>query len=113
MKQFIDGYIEALLFAETDDNDEPLDRNYTVEYFAPETLATIEAECNRFIELADGLITPAEYTEAGRDFYLTRQGHGCGFWDGDWSEHGDKLTAISEEFGQTWYYIGDDGKIYS
>lgn len=36
------------------------------------------------------------------DFFLTRNGHGSGFWDGDYKE-GDKLTEIAKSFGQ------DDG----
>jgi hypothetical protein len=36
---------------------------------------------------------------AGSDFHYTRNGHGAGFWDGDWEEHGDTLTAMSRPYG--------------
>ena len=50
---------------------------------------------------------------AGHDFWLTRNGHGCGFWDGDWTEPAaTKLTESAENFGDYDLYIGDDGKIY-
>lgn len=33
---------------------------------------------------------------AGRDYHYTSQGHGCGFWDGDWGKFGDALTNATE-----------------
>ena len=32
----------------------------------------------------------------GFDLYMTSHGHGVGFWDGDWGEAGDALTAIAK-----------------
>jgi hypothetical protein len=32
---------------------------------------------------------------AGHDLWLTSQGHGAGFWDGDWPTYGDMLTGLS------------------
>jgi len=49
----------------------------------------------------------------GHDLWLTRNGHGCGFWDGDWPDpEGDKLTELSKELGEVWIYVGDDNLIY-
>lgn len=53
----------------------------------------------------------------GHDFALTRNGHGCGFWD---REHeglpkfiGDALTRVCQKkFNECDLYIGDDGKVY-
>ena len=53
----------------------------------------------------------------GHDFALTRNGHGCGFWDRD-SEGlpkflGDALTRVChKKFHECDLYIGDDGKAY-
>jgi hypothetical protein len=33
------------------------------------------------------------------DFFLTRNGHGAGFWDGDY-KNGEKLTEIAKSFGE-------------
>jgi hypothetical protein len=50
---------------------------------------------------------------AGHDFWLTRNGHGCGFWDGDWPEPAATiLTNASNACGECDLYIGDDGRIY-
>ena len=32
----------------------------------------------------------------GSDLYMTSHGHGCGFWDGDWSHIGDSLTELAK-----------------
>ena len=39
------------------------------------------------------------YHDAGGDFHLTRNGHGAGFWDGGWPEHGDELTELAKPYG--------------
>lgn len=40
------------------------------------------------------------FSQAGHDFHLTRNGHGCGFWDGDWPEpQGTVLTSWANTFG--------------
>ena len=44
--------------------------------------------------------------------FRSREGHGCGFWDGDWPITGDILTKASEAYGEMYLYVGDDGKIY-
>jgi len=114
-KAFLDQYIETALWSSNDESDdqggEPLDRNYTRDDLAPETLDAMKADCLAFVDLADELLD-LEYSQAGHDFWLTRNGHGAGFWDGDWPEHGDKLTEISKGFGEANLYIGDDGLIY-
>lgn len=49
----------------------------------------------------------------GHDFWLTRAGHGAGFWDGDLPEElGERLTQASKAAGNREPYIGDDGLIY-
>jgi hypothetical protein len=49
----------------------------------------------------------------GHNFWLTRNGHGAGFWGSDdyTNEVGDILSKISEKFGEVDIYIGDDGKV--
>ncbi len=36
---------------------------------------------------------------AGHDLWLTRRGHGCGFWDRGLGALGDRLTAYAEGMG--------------
>ena len=45
------------------------------------------------------------------DFWLTRNGHGTGFWDGDYPETGDRLTELAKKFGECNLYVTDDNEI--
>lgn len=108
-------------------NPEPLDKNYGPENIAPETLSGMVADCAKFQAEAGELIREAiatgevkcgpdfdELERAGHDFWLTRCGHGAGFWDGDWPEpFAAKLTKAAHAFGNVDLYVGDDGKIYA
>ena len=122
-EEFIAAYIEAALFSTNDESTpsggEPLDLNYDTDDLAPETRAAFETDCDAFIATLSLPWVPEEDRKidsghAGHDFWLTRCGHGAGFWDGDYpEEQGQRLTEICEKFGEVWLYVGDDGKIYS
>jgi hypothetical protein len=105
--EFVRGYILCMRWADLEDSERPL---------APETEDEIYSDCNRFLNAAPDLM-PDEMEQAGHDFWLTRQGHGAGFWDGDWdigddTTRADLLTAAAQAVGECWPYIGDDGYIY-
>jgi hypothetical protein len=106
------AYIECALWTSTDDDGEPLDGTYSVEDIAPESLASIVEDCDAFQE-SHGDDLGDDDDRAGQDFWLTRNGHGAGFWDGDWEEPAaTRLTDSAEAYGSSDLYIGDDGKVY-
>ena len=52
------------------------------------------------------------FCQAAHDFWLTRNGHGAGFWDGDWEhEAGERLTADSKRFGEVSIYSNDHNEL--
>ena len=124
IKDFTLGYIECALWSARGEDGEPLDSNQDgADALAPETLARIEQDCAAFV--AANKSDLAKYTErwplsqyhsasecAGHDFWLTRVGHGAGFWDRGFGELGERLTDSSEKFGELNLYVGDDGKLY-
>lgn len=125
LDEFTWAYIEAALWSTNDESNEqggnPLDDNYGAEDIAPATLKAMVADCKRFQEENAADIATGDdrtgYTaveHAGHDFWLTRNGHGCGFWDGDWPEEaGGRLTRACEAFGEINLYVSDDdGVIY-
>lgn len=59
----------------------------------------------------EGTTVERQAAMAGHDFWLTRNGHGAGFWDGDWP-NGDTLTDKAKTYGEANLYVGDDGKLY-
>jgi hypothetical protein len=123
--EFTNGYLGCALWSSTDDNDTPLDSGHTVDDLAPDAIAKAVEDCERFQRENASLLETAygEYahygnhhgtaeSRAGHDFWLTRNGHGAGFWDGDLPKSGDSLTAAAKQYGESSPYVGDDGLIY-
>jgi|SRR5882672_618798 len=81
------AYIAAALWSSTDesrdDGGDPLDRNYGPADCSEELRMAISADCKAFLAAHYDDIA-SDLAQAGHDFWLTRNGHGCGFWDGDW-----------------------------
>ena len=123
LQSSISAHIDALLWSECDENSEPFDKNYSARDIDADTIAGLCADCAAFLARceAEGLADfdalilrrPDDDADvsAGHDFLLTRNGHGAGFWDGDWKE-GEALTAIADSFPGIALYVGDDGKVY-
>jgi hypothetical protein len=110
--RFFSSYKQCAMWAEND-NETPLDQ--TSHVLAPETLTKMEADCKAFFNQNLDLIENdgGRWGDAGHDFWLTRNGHGCGFWDGDWpASLGDLLTEKCKAFGACELYVAD-GKIYT
>ena len=111
---FTHAYIEAMFFTESGDIGLPLNdvvySDISLE-FAKQTAEDIA----EFKERA-GILIEEHPSQAGHDFWLTRNGHGSGFWDRK-EVYGEPdyqiLSRIAEdEFCQIHPYVGDDGKIY-
>ncbi len=114
-QEFFDSYVETALWSSTDesrdDGGDPLDDNYGPEDIAPKTLEEMKKDCRDFLDENWELIDLA-YSSAGHDFWLTRNRHGAGFWDGDW-KYGDELTKSAHAYGSVDLVVGQDGLIYS
>jgi hypothetical protein len=125
---FLRAYIGCALWSSTGPEEEPhacenLDDLFSAEDIAPECLESMRADCDDFIAAnADDLrdycekMSSEEWSgedRAGHDFWLTRNGHGAGFWDRGLGELGDRLADAARVYGEVYLYPGDDGKIYS
>lgn len=124
LDSFTLAYIECALWSSGDDNGVPLDSDHTVSDLAPDTLRKMVSDCARFQEQNVEYIAwdnlryfPHRYStqeKAGHDFWLTRNHHGAGFWDGDWTEpSATKLTDAAHAMGEFNLYVGDDSLIYA
>ena len=118
------AYLECALWAsvhfesEHDDQGTPFD-----EVDAPfnecakkEMFAEFEDFCalaNQELEKAGIEECPLDDSQVGHDFWLTRNGHGTGFWDRGIGKAGDILTECAKSYGSLDLYLGDDGEIYS
>jgi hypothetical protein len=126
LDEFTRAYIECALWSTNDESDEqggdPLDENYTIQDLSPACLKKMTDDCAKFQRAHAAELVDENYLHVnkfsaleigGHDFWLTRNGHGAGFWDGDWKKDvGEALTAASKKYGEVNLYVGDDGKIH-
>lgn len=118
LDSFTKAYIESALWSSTTDDDEPLDRNYDIDDIHHDTIKEMAKDCKQFqfdnAKLLQQAYQNPAYTEAnaGHDFWLTRNGHGAGFWDRGLGTVGKLLTDASKGYGEYDLYVGDDGFIY-
>jgi len=110
--KFFAGYVDAALWSSFDDQGNPLDENFGQRDISSETLRKMGEDVWKFWIDNDELIS-SDPEQAGQDFWLTRNGHGAGFWDGGWpGDVGKRLTDAAHAYGEFGLYVGDDGKIH-
>ncbi|MBK9390516.1 MAG: hypothetical protein IPN68_10080, partial [Bacteroidetes bacterium] len=119
----LDSYLETALWSSTDESDpsggDPLDKNYDISDIESETVEKAKKDLELFFDKCSekypGILDQYDDEQIGHDFWLTRNGHGAGFWDGDYEEtpgDGKKLTEIAKTFKEVNLYVGDDGQIH-
>lgn len=116
-------YLRCALWASVDEDGEPLDNGNDISDIASCAVQASRESIEDFLNLlhAEGVQWGKYWTfeQFGHDYFLTRNGHGTGFWDRasiDDEEKraiGDTLTKWSETMGSVDFYPGDDGKVYS
>lgn len=76
----------------------PLDEKYCVDDISTEFKEQSQKDYDKFYALAQNLFEEDEldFETIGHDFWLTRNGHGAGFWDGDY-RRGKELTKIVKD----------------
>ena len=92
-------YLETALWSTTiGDTDTALDRHFDPSDVDEESRGRCQRDLDAFYKLAGDLLEDdPNHDNWPHDFWLTRTGHGAGFWDGDYV-HGDALTAIAGRF---------------
>lgn len=117
LDEFYDQYVETALWSSTETDEDGndlgnLDDNYDADDLTDEAKASMRADCKAFL-IDNAELIGDRYSDAGHDFWLTRNGHGAGFWDGDWSqEAGKALTAASKAYGTSDIMPDDSGKLH-
>ena len=102
------AYITCALWSSTDDDGEPLD-DYDLREDAHETM---RADVANFVTSCSDLdLSEMDAEQFGHDFWLTRNGHGAGFWDRGLGELGDILTERCKPYGECNLYVDDGGEV--
>lgn len=120
-------YINTALWSSVGDD---ITDEHGVDDLAPEALERMRADCAAFYAANAEAIhcegapqardfdstaseSEREAAMAGYDFWLTRNGHGAGFWDGDWPEPAaTALNRAATVYPTQGLYVGDDGQIH-
>ncbi len=119
------AYLGAIEFTDFGDVDQPPKGSN----FSPQAVYDALGVCSQFLAKFSPLIEQAidqhqfSYEQAGHDFWLTRNGHGAGFWDrgldsqvedeqgGIWIL-GEALTSASKSFGESHVFQHSDELVY-
>lgn len=115
---FTKSYLIAALWSSTGDDNEPLDSKFALKNIDVDNLLQVKKDCVDFQNNNASLLNKAYekpgYTNesAGHDFWLTRNGHGAGFWDRDLENTGKQLTEAAKALKESDIYVGDDGKLH-
>lgn len=121
LESFIRGYHGAALWTEQDELGDPLNHHFDEADISAESQQRANEVCAEFVQANfDDLVqfvdklkrSEDKWSSAGHDFWLTRNGHGAGFWDRGAGESGDKLTKAAKVYGNVNLVIGDDGKLH-
>lgn len=101
LDEFIDAYLECMLWTENITDLEHVDPDYIDTQRKEAT--SFYTENHEVIESEPTYDACNNAHNAGHDFWLTRNRHGAGFWDGEWQEPAASiLTLASEAYGETW-----------
>lgn len=117
----LNSYISCMLWTE----EEPLFLDENGEYSNPDDIVVSEdmiseddkyemkKEIKWFIELAGDTINYVTDDMLGYDLWLTRNGHGAGFFDRDLPKHVlDTFEELCDILGTVDLYLGDDGNLH-
>lgn len=106
-------YLETALWSSTTGDDTvPMDEDYCIDDIGDDTRAEMLTDVVAFIADQWSDLNDLDAGETGHDFWLTRNGHGAGFWDRGLDDRGDRLTDACRPYGEVDLYAGDDGDLY-
>jgi hypothetical protein len=114
LEKMIQGYLECALWSthayleEGEDSPQTWEEhNYDVSDVSEKGRKQATEDCKAFLKEALPLLTEDEKRDTsrytweeylGHNFWLTREGHGAGFWDGRYVR-GKELTALCKPWG--------------
>ena len=109
LENILSGYLDAIEFTDCGpDDDERQNADWS-----KDGLTEARLHVEQFLDVTPSkLLHDIPPAQIGHDLWLTRNGHGAGFWDKGLGAQGDSLTAICEALGQVDSYVADDGFLY-
>jgi hypothetical protein len=117
LDDFTTAYIECALWSSTEcdedgDLGDSLDTNYGPEDITLPTLREMVRDCKAFQKYHAADLANLDESQAGHDFWLTRNGHGTGFWDRGLGAIGERLSDAARVYGSVDLMV-HRGKVFS
>ena len=90
--------------------------SFTREDIEADSLIKAYQDIKQFVSLAgqsvDYAVGENGYEQLGHDFWLSRNGHGAGFFDHSYDDDEEKaLMDAAPKLGEIYIYINDNGKL--
>jgi hypothetical protein len=114
VKKMIAGYLNAAIWTEEEQISETDGIDIRELEFSPEAEKKATEDVSGFFEANRELFSQhARFDVAGMDLWLSRNGHGAGFFDGEqYGDNADTLQSAAEKLGECYLYVGDDGFLH-
>lgn len=97
---FLRGYLECAEWSGISDDERPVFDASRRPAWAHKAIREAYADCKAFREANALDLVGTDDAHAGHDFWLTRNRHGAGYWDGDYpAEAGRRLTDAAHVYG--------------
>jgi len=128
--RIVDSYLECALWTEEDNLEEDDDNDYKEIYgdnedselkkivpdvdinihnFSDDSKITAYLDIKKFLELAGDAVNDISESDLGHDIWLSRNGHGAGFFDRGYDNDIEKrLMDAAEALGEIHIFISDD-----
>lgn len=111
MPSFFTAYVKAALSSCMDDKGQPLDKHRTPANIAPETMARMRADCERFCKANSNDLAFLNGEHTGRLFWFIRNGD-IAYTPCVPGTRSQRLTDAARAFGSYNLVLGDDGMIH-
>lgn len=117
MRDMLYGYAECALWSSLHYNEDPdiepipMDDVAGIEDIPDATWEEFREDCQAFADANADDLADWDGGQAGHDFWLTRNGHGAGFWDRGKGAVGDRLADAARVYGTVDLWIDADGKV--
>lgn len=118
LDEFTQGYVTCAFFTYVPEPDR-WEFDPTFDDLHPDALRSVVADCRDFqdkfrveLDIASKERPGYSDNDAGRDFWLTRNHHGAGFWDRGPHEVWKVLTLDAQACGSRDLHKGDDGFVH-
>ena len=112
-EEFFKHYAVCALWSSTDEAGHPLDDGRDLSDLTEGVVRQMREDCNDFIDANPATLRSCGLSieQMGHDFWLTRNGHGAGYWDRGIGRDGETLSKAAKVYGSFSLYLGDDGKV--